>query len=105
MQYQLMFMTRRPKEVDEALHSGNPSEDAYAFLRQTCADAIATGRLRSEYRDADDLALIAWSSLLGSLALRIVMQGEDWANWDDAKITATRICDALLVGVLRARAK
>jgi AcrR family transcriptional regulator len=105
MQYQLMFMTRRPKEVDDSLHSGNPSEDAYAFLRQTCADAIATGRLRPEYRDPDELALIAWSSLHGSLSLRIVMQDEDWVHWRDAKTTASRICDTLLGGVLRARAK
>jgi AcrR family transcriptional regulator len=105
MQYQLMFMTRRPKEVDDRIHSGNPSEDAYAFLRQTCADAIATGRLRPEYRDPDELALIAWSSLHGSLSLRIVMEDEDWVQWRDAKTTATRICDTLLGGVLRARAK
>ena len=105
MQYQLMFMTRRPKEVDDRIHSGNPSEDAYAFLRQTCADAIATGRLRPEYRDPDELALIAWSSLHGSLSLRIVMEDEDWVHWRDAKTTATRICDALLGGVVRARAK
>jgi AcrR family transcriptional regulator len=105
MQYQLMFMTRRPKEVDDSIHSGNPSEDAYAFLRQTCADAIATGRLRPEYRDPDELALIAWSSLHGSLALRIAMGDEDWAHWRDAKTTATRICDTLLGGVLRTRTK
>jgi len=105
MQYQLMFMTRRPKEVDDSIHSGNPSEDAYAFLRQTCADAIATGRLRPEYRDPDELALIAWSSLHGSLSLRIVMEDEDWVQWRDARTTATRICDTLLEGVLRARAK
>ena len=105
MQYQLMFMTRRPKEVDDSIHSGNPSEDAYAFLRQTCADAIASGRLRPEYRDPDELALIAWSSLHGSLSLRIVMQDEDWVHWRDAKTTASRICDTLLGGVLRARAK
>ena len=105
MQYQLMFMTRRPKEVDDGIHSANPSEDAYAFLRQTCADAIATGRLRPEYRDPDELALIAWSSLHGSLSHRIVMEDEDWVQWRDAKTTATRICDTLLEGVLRARAK
>ena len=105
MQYQLMFMTRRHKEVDDRRHSGNPSEDAYAFLRQTCAHAIATGRLRPEYRDPDELALIAWSSLHGSLSLRIVMEDEDWVHWRDAKTTATRICDTLLGGVLRARAK
>jgi AcrR family transcriptional regulator len=105
MQYQLMFMTRRPKEVDESIHSGNPSEDAYAFLRQTCADVIATGRLRPEYRDADELAVIAWSSLHGMLSLRIVMEDEDWVHWRDAKITASRICDTLIEGVLRARPK
>jgi AcrR family transcriptional regulator len=105
MQYQLMFMTRRPKEVDDAIHSDNPGEDAYAFLRQTCADVIATGKLRPQYRDADELALIAWSSLHGILSLRIVMQDEDWMHWRDAKATATRICDTLLEGVLRTRPK
>jgi AcrR family transcriptional regulator len=105
MQYQLMFMTRRPKEVEDGIDRGNPSESAYAFLRQTCADAIATGRLRPEYRDPDELALIAWSSLHGSLSLRIVMEDEDWVQWRDAKTTATRICDTLLGGVLRARTK
>jgi hypothetical protein len=103
MQYQLMFMTRRPKEVDEGLHTGNPSEDAYAFLRQTCADVIATGRLRPEYRDPDQLALIAWSSLHGVLSLRIVTEQKSWLPWGDPKATATRICDTLLEGVLRAR--
>lgn len=105
MQYQLMFMTRRPKEVDEGLHTGNPSEDAYAFLRQTCADVIATGRLRPEYRDPDQLALIAWSSLHGVLSLRIVTEQKSWLPWGDPKATATRVCDTLLEGVLRARPK
>ena len=105
MQYQLMFMTRRPKEVDDQIHSDNPSESAYAFLRETCADVIATGRLRPEYGDADELALMAWSSLHGILSLRIVMEGEDWIHWRDAKATATRICNTLLEGVLRTRPK
>jgi len=105
MQYQLMFMTPRPKEVDDSIHSDDPSESAYAFLKATCADVIATGRLRPEYRDANDLALIAWSSLHGMLALRIVLGEEEWVQWRDAKGTSTRICDALLDGVLRTRGK
>jgi AcrR family transcriptional regulator len=105
MQYQLMFMTPRPKEVDDSIHSDDPSESAYAFLKQTCADVIATGRLRPEYRDANELALIAWSSLHGMLALRIVLGEEEWVHWRDSKGTATRICDALLDGVLRTRGK
>ena len=103
MQYQLMFMTQRPKEVDDQIHSDNPSESAYAFLQQTCADAIATGKVREDYRDANELALMAWSALHGMLSLRIVMGEKDWIAWRDAKTTATRICDALLEGVLQTR--
>jgi AcrR family transcriptional regulator len=105
MQYQLMFMTRRPKEIGDSIHSDNPSEGAYAFLKQTCADVIATGRLRPEYRDANELALIAWSSLHGMLSLQIVMGDQEWVHWRDSKGTATRICDALFDGVLRTRGK
>jgi len=105
MQYQLMFMTRRPKEIEDLVHSDNPSESAYAFLRETCVDAIATGRLRPEYRDADELALIAWSSLHGMLSLRIVMGDKDWIHWRDPKTSAARACDALLEGALRTRPK
>jgi AcrR family transcriptional regulator len=105
MQYQLMFMTRHPQGVVDGLHSGNPSEDAYAFLRQTCADAIATGRLRPEYQDADELALMAWSTLHGILALRIVMAEEKWIEWRDPEVTALRICDTLSSGLLREDAK
>jgi AcrR family transcriptional regulator len=105
MQYQLMFMTRRPKKIEDLVHSDNPSESAYAFLRETCVDAIATGRLRPEYRDADELALIAWSSLHGMLSLRIVMGDKDWIHWRDPKTSAARVCDALLEGALRTRPK
>jgi AcrR family transcriptional regulator len=104
MQYRLMFMTPRPKEVDDQIRSDNPSESAYDFLRQTCADVIATGKVREEYRDANELALMAWSSLHGMLSLRIVMGEMDWIPWRDAKTTATKICAALLEGVLRTRA-
>lgn len=100
-QYQLMFMTRKPTEIMTTLHSADPSEDAYTFLRDTCAAAIATGRLRPEYDDAEELALMAWSSLHGLLALHIVKQDDDWIDWTNPQATATRICDTLLVGLLR----
>lgn len=100
-QYQLMFMTRKPAEIIDGLHSSDPSEDAYTFLRKTCADVIATGRLRPEYRNADELALMAWSSLHGFLALRIVKQDQQRLRWGDPRRSAARICDALLEAVLR----
>jgi AcrR family transcriptional regulator len=101
MQYQLMFMTRKPTEVLTGLRSTDPSEGAYAFLQQTCADAIATGRIRSEYQDPAELAMMAWSTLHGFLSLRIVKQDDEWIRWGDPQVTAARLCNALLEGVLR----
>jgi AcrR family transcriptional regulator len=101
MQYQFMFMTRKPPGFMKDLKSNDPSEDAYGFLRHTCADAIAAGRLRPEYGNADEVALMAWSALHGFLSLRIVKHQDDWLEWGDPKSTADRICSALLEGVLR----
>jgi AcrR family transcriptional regulator len=101
MQYQFMFMTRKPPEIMSELRSLDPSEGSYAFLRETCADAIATGRLRPQYQNPDEVALMAWSTLHGFLALWIVKQGDDWIQWGDPDATAAQLCDALLQGVLR----
>lgn len=103
MQYQLMFMTRKPTELLTGLPSTDPSESAHAFLLQTCGDAIAAGRIRPEYSDPDELALMAWSALHGFLSLRIVKQDDDWIRWGDPQTTAARICDALFDGILLER--
>jgi AcrR family transcriptional regulator len=111
MQYQLMFMTRKPPEIMTGLFplpgspsptsAIDPSEGAFSFLRETCADVIATGRVRPEYQDPDELALMAWSAVHGFLSLRIVKRDEPFIQWSDTKTSAARICDALLQGVLR----
>jgi AcrR family transcriptional regulator len=101
MQYQLLFMTRHPKVDDKRLARGDPSEDAYAFLRETCAAAIASGRLRAEYKDTDQLAQIAWASLHGLLALHIVKHDDDWIEWRNPRTTAAQICEALLTGMVK----
>jgi AcrR family transcriptional regulator len=105
MQYQLMFVTRKPAAVTDGIHSADPSEDAYSFLRQTCADVIATGRVRPEYRDPDELALMAWASLHGLLALQIAKHDDDFIKWGEPRATAGKICNALFEGVLRPDSK
>jgi AcrR family transcriptional regulator len=101
MQYQLMFMTRHPSVSDErAAVRGDPSEDAYAFLRATCADVIATGRLRPDFDDPDEVAQMAWSSLHGLIALQIVKEDDDWIEWRDVRRTGPRMSDALMRGML-----
>ena len=100
MQYQLMFMTRKPPEVIKAIRGADPSEDAYEFLRTTCADVIATGRVRPEYRDVNEMALMSWSALHGLLSLYIAKEKDVWIEWKDVRGTAVGICNAMLEGVL-----
>ena len=102
MQYQLMFMTLRPAvTLSNDGSRGDPSEDAYAFLRQTCADAIATGRLRDEFDDPDLLAQMAWGALHGIVSLRIVKGQDDWIRWRDVHDTARASCHNLIRGILK----
>jgi AcrR family transcriptional regulator len=105
MQYKLMFMTEKPPEVMAEIHATDPSDGAFAFLRQTCADLIETGRLRPEYQDAEELALMAWSAVHGYLSLRIVKQDKGVAKWSDTRAMTAKICNALLEGVLRPGAR
>ena len=102
MHYQLLFMTRHPIAEDHKnITRGDPTEDAYAFLRDTCADVIATGRLRPDFRDPDELGQIVWAALHGLLALHIVKHDDDWIEWRDPRSTASRIRDAIWGGLLR----
>lgn len=102
MQYQLMFMTMRPPLQDVEKTRGNPTEDAYAFLRETCEAVIASGRLRPEFQDPEELAQIAWSSLHGLMALHIVQREQpSMVNWRDPRATAFRMADTLIRGMLR----
>jgi AcrR family transcriptional regulator len=99
MQYQLMFMTRRPKlETWVEKGHGDPTKDAFSFLRATCHAAIETGRLRPEFNDPDELAEMAWSSVHGIMSLYIVHRDHDWR---DPMITASRMCQSLVRGLLR----
>jgi len=106
MHYQLMFMTPHPIMDVKGITLGDPSQDAYAFLRETWVDAIASGRLRPEYQDPEELAQICWSSLHGLLSLHICkhapkQKGADWIAWRDARETARRMSEALVRGLLR----
>ena len=106
MQYQLMFMTPHPLMNVKGITRGDPSQDAYAFLRQVAAGVIASGRLRPEFQDPEELAQMCWASLHGLLALHIIkhnpkQDGADWIAWRDARTTAARMSEALLRGLLR----
>lgn len=102
MQYQLMFMTRRPPLEGLRKGLGDPRDDAYAFLRETCRALVASGLLRPELRDADEVAQMCWSSLHGLMSIHIVHhESEGVVELREPRATAARMSDALLRGMLR----
>ena len=102
MHYRLMFMTPHPAVKDpKGITQGDPSQDAYAFLTQSCAQAIAAGRFRPELKDPQQVAQILWSACHGLVSLRIAKEHDDWVEWRDIRETATRMHEALLNGLAR----
>jgi AcrR family transcriptional regulator len=101
MHYQFLFMTRRPTGSPTRTGQGDPGADAYGFLRHTCADTIAAGRLRPEFTDADEVAQIAWGAVHGLVALHIAKADDPWIPWRDVSETAAKACDALIRGLVR----
>jgi AcrR family transcriptional regulator len=104
-QYRFMFMTVFPEpRFDEsyvAERKGNPEKDAYAFLREACREAIASGQLLPAIDDADQLAQILWGSVHGMISLRVVKGHEAWIPWRELRASALRGMRIMLRGVLR----
>jgi AcrR family transcriptional regulator len=101
MQYQFLFMTRRPKSGAQEALPRDPGEDAYGFLRQTCAAVIGTGRLRPEFSDPDELAQMCWGSLHGLVALTVAKGDDPSIPWRDVRQTAAKARGTTLRGILR----
>jgi len=128
MHYQLMFMTMvSPSEVPhrpEALagegrgegggggggqapgeapepQSDDLSLDAYAFLRDAVADAMAEGRFRPEYDDVDSVAQLLWGTLHGLVSLRIAKGHRNDMDFPELEGAARQAREVLLRGLLR----
>lgn len=102
--YRLMFMTPKPeamKPEDSRWTRGNPEEDAYAFLKATVAAAIAAGRLRPEYQDADMVSQIVWAGTHGVASLHIAKCKDAWVDWRDPVETAHAQIEAMIRGLSR----
>ncbi len=101
MQYQLLFMTRRPEVQKVPLDASEPGQDAYGFLRDTCAEAIVSGRMVADCDDAEELAQMCWGSLHGLVALHIAMGDDTFIDWRDVRATGRRMSSAMIRGLSR----
>lgn len=102
--YRFMFMTVIPapdlEEQYVAERRGNPERDAYAFLRESCRQAIERGFFRPEIQDADELAQILWGGVHGMISLQIVKSHESWVPWRDLRTAARRLMRVMIRGIL-----
>lgn len=100
--YRLMFMTPLAHDHElEGITQGDPSQDAYAFLLASVAEAMEAGRFRPEFDDADQVAQILWGSLHGLVSLQIAKGHDDWVELGDIRATAARAREVLMRGMLR----
>lgn len=101
--FRFMFLTAHPMppDDDDNVHRGDPQEDAYAFLKHTVEAAMASGQLRPELTDADELTQMCWAAAHGVVALQNVKGSDSWIPWRDARTTAYKLLDAMLRGLVR----
>lgn len=104
-QYRFMFMTvLPPPDLDEkyvAERRGNPEKDAYAFLRESCRQAIDQHLIRPELADPDEFAQIVWGGVHGMISLRIAKGHESWIPWLNLHASAVRAMRVMMRGLLR----
>ena len=100
MHYRLMFMTERPAFApDHPADRDDPAASAYAFLRDTCVEAIQTGRVRQQFSDPEQLAQMLWAGVHGIVSLHIAKCKDQWVDFRDVRQTAQLICTVLLEGI------
>jgi len=102
--FRFMFLTEHPLPDDDELGKDDPERNAYAFLRQTAAAALAAGHFRPEYTDAEEIAQICWGCAHGLVALQNIKGADSWIGWRDARTTAYRLIDATLDGLVKPEA-
>lgn len=104
-QYRFLFMTVLPPLTAQGFRPhhqfADPEQDAYAYLRQTCADAISEGLLRPEFVDADMLAQLLWGAVHGHISLRMAKNYQEFVPWKSLRTMVVLTIDTLLRGLLR----
>ena len=102
--YRLMFMTPHPADMkpeESRIKRGNPEEDAYAFVKATVAEAIAAGRFRPEFSDADFVSQLVWAGTHGVVSLHIAKCKDAWVDWRNPTELAHAQIDVMIRGLAR----
>jgi hypothetical protein len=105
--YKLMFMTAHPParlNAQDKTIKGNPESDAYAFLKFTVEEAIATGRFREGLKDADLVSQTLFAAVHGVISLQIAKGEDGWVDWRPLQERVELMQDFALRAMLKDRA-
>ncbi len=96
-QYRLMFMTPRPTVEPEPGEAEDPAQNGYVFLRATLEQAIAQGKLRPEFQDAQLVAQCVWGAMHGLVSLEIAKGCEKgWVDWRPLELRARTMAEMVM---------
>ena len=98
--YRMMFMTPHPPVAvaDRRIEKDNPEVDAWAFLRDTVAEAQEAGLLSRDLGGPEAVAQLLFSAFHGIAALHIAKSNDPWIAWRPVEETAEHMIDVLLRG-------
>ena len=102
--YIFIFMTPHPAhEPDEQDREimGNPEVDAYALLKWAVQEAINSGRLRDELKDAEMISQTLWAAVHGVISLDIAKCKDPWVEWRPLQERAETMLDVTMRGILK----
>ncbi|MCU0689443.1 MAG: TetR/AcrR family transcriptional regulator [Phycisphaerales bacterium] len=109
-QYEFMFMTKLPDELNEefcndpalAANAQDPESGGYAFLVQCVAEALAQGRFREGLTDKWLIAHMLWAGLHGVSAIAITFAGDPhFKNLADIDTAGREMRRILMLGMAR----
>ncbi len=81
------------------IEKGNPSQDCYALLHSTIAEALADGRFRPEHKCSQTLAQVFFAGVHGVAALHLIKGEDDWIQWTDLRERSRTMVDGLIAGI------
>jgi AcrR family transcriptional regulator len=102
--YLLMFTIAPPVEYDGSRHAevkGDPQRDAYAFMRDTVAQAIGEGRFRPELTDVELVAQTLWAGVHGVVSLCIGQSKKDFVAMRKPQQIAELMLEMQMRGLVR----
>lgn len=99
--YRLMFMASAPASEPEEPASvrEGPGRGVYGFLFKAVSEAIAAGRLRSEFADPHLAAQTFWAGVHGVASLAIAGRQDARLEWRPVDERAGAMVDTLLRGL------